>query len=168
MEESVRLYNARKISVSLTQEIDYVVEHKNWSQPADGAIIIYEEGTKDSTVLAYTDGSKSELGVVSGTIIFIENKIATQIKSRLDSKCSNNQEEQIATINALEAVAALKVPANSPRTARVHTDRRITLDSLQNHRNHAYLIEEIRKRVATLQEANWAINISLYFSDRAS
>jgi hypothetical protein len=36
----------------------------------------------------------------------------------------------------------------------VYTDSRITLDALQNPRNHAYLIEEIRKRVATLQEAN--------------
>jgi hypothetical protein len=86
-EEAVRLYNTRKIRGSQTQEIHYVVEHKNWSHPADGAIIIEEEETKDSTVLAYTDGSKSELGVVSGTVIFIGNKITTQIKSRLDSKC---------------------------------------------------------------------------------
>ena len=100
-EEAVRLYNTRKIRGSVTQELDYVVEHKNWPHPADGAIIIEEEDTKESTVLAYTDGSKSELGVGSGTVIFIGKEIATPIKSRLDSKCSNNQAEQTAVINAL-------------------------------------------------------------------
>jgi ribonuclease HI len=148
-----------KIRGSQTQEIDYVVEHKNWPYPADGAIIIEEEETKDSTVLAYTDGSKSELGVGSGTVMFIGTKIATQIKSRLDSKCSNNQAEQIAIISALEAVATLNIPENSPRTAMIYTDSRITIDSLQNHKNHAYLIEEIRKRVATLKESNWKIKV---------
>jgi len=159
-EEAVRLYNARKIRVSQTQEIDYLVAPKNWPHPADGAIIIEAEETKDSTVLAYTDGSKSELGVGSGMVIFIGNKIVTQIKSRLDSKCSNNQAEQIAIINALEAVANLNIPENSPRTATVYTDSKITLDSLQNPRNYAYLIEDIRKRVATLHDSNWKIEFS--------
>jgi ribonuclease HI len=159
-EEAVGLYNARKTRGSQTQEIDYVVEHKNWPHPADGAIIIEEEETKDSTVLAYTDGSKNELGVGSGMVIFIGNKIATQIKSRLDGKCLNNQAVQIAIINALEAVATLNIPENSPHTAMVYTDSRITLDCLQNHKNHAYLIEEIRKRVATLQESNWKIKFT--------
>ena len=74
MEEVVRLYNTRKIRGSLTQELDYVVEHKNWPHPADGAIIFEEEDTKESTVLAYTDGSKSGLGVGSGTVIYIGKK----------------------------------------------------------------------------------------------
>jgi ribonuclease HI len=42
----------------------------------------------------------------------------------------------------------------------VYTDSRITLDSLQNPRKHTYLIEEIRKRVATLQESKWKIKFS--------
>jgi ribonuclease HI len=67
----------------------------------------------------------------------------------LDSKYSNNQAEQIAIINALEAVASLNISENSPHTAKVYTDSKITLDSLQNPKNHAYLIEEIRKRAAT-------------------
>ena len=128
---------------------------------ADGAIIIEEEDTKNSTVLAYTDGSKSELGVGFGTVIFIGNKIATQIKSRLDSKCSNNQAEQTAVINALNAVATLNVPENIPRTAMVYTDSRIALDSLQNPSNHAYLIVETRRRVATLQESKWKTTVLL-------
>ena len=77
VDKAVRLYNARKIRGSQTQEIDYVVEHKNWPHLADGAIIIEEEESNNPTVLAYTDGSKSELGVGSGTVIFIGNEIAT-------------------------------------------------------------------------------------------
>jgi ribonuclease HI len=161
VDEAVRLYNATKLRGSQTQEIDYVVEQKNWPHSADRAVIIEEEETNDSTVLAYTDGSKSELGVGSRTVIFIGNEIATQIKSRLDSNCSINQAEQIAIINALQAVAILNVSENRPRTATVHTDSKITLDSLQNHRNHAHLIDEIRKRIATLQEANWKIKFTL-------
>jgi len=144
-EEVVRLYNARKIRGSQPQEIDYVVEYKKWPHPADGAIIIEDEDTKDPTVLAYTDGSKSELGVGSGTVIHKRNKIATQITTRLDGKCSNNQAEQIAIIKALEAIATMHIPENNLRTAKVYTDSRVTLDSLQNPRNHAYLIEEIRE-----------------------
>jgi ribonuclease HI len=78
----------------------------------------------------------------------------------LDSNCSNNQAEQIAIINALEAIATLNVPGNSPRTATVHTESKITLDSLQNFRNHTYLIDERRKRIATLQEGNWKIKFT--------
>jgi primosomal protein N' len=52
------------------------------------------------------------------------------------------------------------VSENRPRTATVHTDSKITLNSLQNHTNHAYLIDEIRKRIATLQEANWKIKFT--------
>jgi len=65
------------------------------------------------------DGSKSELGVGSGTVIYKGNKIATQITTRLDSKCSNNQAEQIAIIKALEAIATLNIPENNLRTAKV-------------------------------------------------
>ena len=70
----------------------------------------------------------------------------------MDSKCSNNQADQIAIIKALGAIATPNIPEKNLRTAKVYTDTRVTLDSLQNPRNHAYLIEEIRKTVATLQE----------------
>ena len=48
-EEVVRLYNARKIRGSQPQEIDYAVDYKNWPLPADGAIIIEDEDTKEPT-----------------------------------------------------------------------------------------------------------------------
>jgi len=68
-EEAVRLYNVRKIRGSQPQEIDYAVENRNWPHPADGAIIIEDEYTKEPNVLACTDGSKCELGVGSCTVI---------------------------------------------------------------------------------------------------
>jgi ribonuclease HI len=64
----------------------------------------------------------------------------------LDSRCSNNQAEQLAIIKALEAIELINTMDNSRHTATVFTDSRITLDSLQNVNNHAYLIEEIRKK----------------------
>jgi hypothetical protein len=48
----------------------------------------------------------------------------------------------------------------NPRTATVFTDSRITLDSLHNVNNHAYLVEEIRKRVATLESSKRQITFS--------
>jgi len=46
---------------------------------------------------------------------------------------------------------------NSSCTATVFTDSRITLDSLHNANNHAYLIEEIRKRLSRLEGTKWKI-----------
>jgi ribonuclease HI len=50
--------------------------------------------------------------------------------------------------------------AINSRTAPIFTDSRITLDSLHNVNNHAYLVEEIRKRVATLESSKWQITFS--------
>jgi ribonuclease HI len=42
----------------------------------------------------------------------------------------------------------------------VYTDSIITIDSLRNPDNHAYLIEEISKRVTKMQSSNWKIEFS--------
>jgi hypothetical protein len=62
----VSFYNARKVKGYTTQEIDYAVNQKHWTHPADSAIIITEEGSNESEVLVYTDGSKGEQGVRAG------------------------------------------------------------------------------------------------------
>ena len=36
----------------------------------------------------------------------------------------------------------------------------ITLESIRNTKNHNYLIEEIRKKMTTLEQAHWKIEIS--------
>ena len=45
-------------------------------------------------------------------------------------------------------------------TATIFTNSKITLDSLQNANNHAYLIEEIRKSVTILESSTCKIELS--------
>ena len=44
-----------------------------------------------------------------------------------------------------------------PRTILIHTDSRITLDSLKNMKNRNYLIEAIRKKTIEQEKGNWYI-----------
>jgi len=60
----------------------------------------------------------------------------------------------VAIIKALETIESINTLDNSPHIATVFTDSRITLDSLHNANNHAYLIEEIRKRLFRLEGTN--------------
>jgi ribonuclease HI len=48
----------------------------------------------------------------------------------------------------------------NPRTATIFTDSRVSLDSLHNPKNHAFLVEEISKRVASLENIEWKIKFS--------
>ena len=92
--------------------------------------------------------------------IRIQQKLAAQLQFRLGTRCSNNQAEQLAIVKALEVVETIDIPKNSPRTIAIFTDSRITIDLLRRANNHSYLIEEIRKRLANLDRANWTIEIS--------
>jgi ribonuclease HI len=159
-EEAVKQYNIRKNKVSHAHVLDNGVDLKDWPHPADAVKIIETKDYKDSTVQAYTDGSKYEQGVGSGVAIFIGEKVAAQTKYKLDSRCSKNQAEQLAIVKALEAIDSIHITGNSQRTATIFTDSKITLDSLLNAKNHAYLIEEIRKKVATLTSLEWKLEFS--------
>jgi ribonuclease HI len=50
--------------------------------------------------------------------------------------------------------------AINPHTATIFTDSRATLDSLRNVSNHTYLVEEIRKRIGSLESYEWKITFS--------
>jgi hypothetical protein len=52
----------------------------------------------------FTDGSKSEHGVGAGLAIFIQSKIAHQLRFTLHNRCSKNQAEQLAIVKALETI----------------------------------------------------------------
>jgi ribonuclease HI len=78
----------------------------------------------------------------------------------LDNRCSNNQAEQLAIVKALEAIESLHNKVIHPRTATILTDSMVALDSLRNANNHAYLVEEIRKRVARLDSYKWKMMFS--------
>ena len=75
--------------------------------------------------------------------VFSGNELVTKLKYKLDNRCSNNQAEQLAIAKALEALETIDIEENSPRTAAIITDSRISLGSIKNANNHSYLIEEI-------------------------
>ena len=63
----------------------------------------------------------------------------------------------MAIVKALRAMETIKLNKNVPRTILIHTDSRITLDSLKNKKNRNHLIEKIRKKTITLEKENWNI-----------
>jgi ribonuclease HI len=158
IEEAVKLYNIKKRMVSPTLVLDMDVEFQYWPHPADAVTITEVAGNEKASV--HTDGSKHEHGVGSGPAIFMGSEVVAQLKLRLDNRCSNNQAEQLAIVKALEAIESMHNADISPRTATIFTDSRVTLDSLRNVNKHAYLAEEIRKRVASLESRAGKVTFS--------
>jgi ribonuclease HI len=154
------MYNARKTKAGHAREIDNALDYENWPHPADFPTFTVSEDNKDTIIQAHTAGSKSAQRVGSAAAVFIGTKIVTQIKFKLNKRCSNNQAAQLAIIKALEAIDTLNTEESNPRTATVYTDSRLTIDSLRKPGNHTYLIEEIRRRVGKLQGDNWKIDFS--------
>jgi len=66
----------------------------------------------------------------------------------------------LAITKALEAIEKVNIPQDTPRTAIIFTDSRISIDSIRNTKNHSHLIEEIRKKITNLERANWNIELS--------
>jgi ribonuclease HI len=134
--------------------------HTHTSHRADAVTIKEVTDNEEALVQAYTEGSKHEQGVRSGAAIFIGKEVVAQIRLKLDNRLSIYQAEQLAIVRALEAIESLHNKAINPRTATIFTDSGVTLDSLCNVNNHAYLVEEIRKRVASLESYEWKIKFS--------
>jgi len=108
----------------------------------------------------HTDGSKQEKVVGSGAVIFKGSEMISKLQFKLDKKCSNNRAEQLAILKALEKLEGLNKQSINPLSTTIFTDRRITLDSLQNYNNHGSLVEEIRKKVASLERSGSQIRFS--------
>jgi ribonuclease HI len=87
------------------------------------------------TIHIYTDGSKHENGVGSGIAMYTDDKLTHQIKYKLHNSCSNNQAEQTAILKALNTLGTIKLSQGVPRTAKIHTDSKIILLSLENPKN---------------------------------
>jgi hypothetical protein len=154
IQEAIRIYNLKKGRGNQTHAIDREVELKYWQRPADEAKILETGEHKDQIIHAYTDGSKTRHGVGSGLALYIRTDVALQEKFKLDSRCSNNQAEQLAIAKALEAIGKIDITEYTPRTATIYTDSKISIYSIRNTRNHNHLIEEIRKKMTSLQQAN--------------
>jgi ribonuclease HI len=63
----------------------------------------------------------------------------------------------MAIIKAPQAIETITTNNNIPRTIMIHTDSRITLESLKNMKNQNHLIEEIRKNTTILEKEKWNI-----------
>ena len=63
----------------------------------------------------------------------------------------------MAIIKALQAIETITISNNIPRTIMIHTDSRITLESLKIMKNRYHLIEEIRKKTIALEKEKWNI-----------
>ena len=63
----------------------------------------------------------------------------------------------MAIVKALQAKVTIKINNNALRTIKIHTDSRITLESIKNMKNQNHLIEEIRKKNIALEKENWNI-----------
>jgi ribonuclease HI len=89
--------------------------------------------------------------------MFSGNELVATLKYRLDNRCCNNQSEQLAIAKALEALEKTDIEENSPCTAAIITDSKMSLDPITNVNNHSYLIEEIRERLLKLVRSNWTV-----------
>jgi hypothetical protein len=139
-EEAAKLYNI--LRNGRAQEMDHEVQPKDWLHPADSVRITEQQDEQDIQI--FIDGSKSEHGVGAGIAVFLQSKLAHQLRYKIHKSCSNNQAEQLAIIKALEILGQLYVLHTIMRSVTIHTDSRITLQSLQNPNNHNDLTEEIR------------------------
>ena len=115
-----------------TQSIDLAVEPKNWLHPAEVATVIVGNEYGNETIQIYTDGSRNEQGLGVGMAMFSGKELVTTPKYGLDNRCSNNQAEQLAIAKALEALEKTDIEENTPCTAAIITDSKISPDSIKN------------------------------------
>jgi len=147
----VKQYTFRDKQQEQAISLDYEVEYRLWPH-ADKAISIIETvANEEAAICAYTDGIKYHGGVGSGVVIFKGSDIIARQKMKLEERCSKNQTEQVSIHKALEETELLNRERIGPLTAIIYTDSRVSLDSLRNAKNHAFLVEEIRKQVASLE-----------------
>jgi ribonuclease HI len=98
--------------------------------------------------------------VVSGVAIFKGSNMVAKVRLKLNTRYSNNQAEQFAILKALETVESFNNNTINPRTVIIYTDSRVSLDSLSNPKNHAFLVEKIREKVGNLENNEWKIKFS--------
>jgi hypothetical protein len=88
-------------------QLDHELEPKDWTHSADLVKINEQTEGNEHTIQIFTDGSKNEHDVGSGTAIYIQNKLLHQTKHILHDRCSYNQAEQMAMVKALQAIQTI-------------------------------------------------------------
>ena len=101
IDEIGRLY---EITQGIGTQYDRDMELGNWTHPATHIKTIDGEEESLHPIQAYTDGSKSDLGVGAGVVILLDNNIIKTMQYRLNERCSNNQAQQMAILKALEYI----------------------------------------------------------------
>ena len=130
------------------------MELENWTHPATHIKTIEGEEESLHPIQAYTDGSKSDLGIGAGMLIFLDNNVIRTMQYGLNERCRNNQAEQMAILKALEYIQMMEP---EKKIVLVHTDSKITLQLLQNKKKHTKLIEQIRTKVQEMEQREWRV-----------
>jgi hypothetical protein len=95
-EKAATFYNL--IRKSQVHNIDYEVQPIEWLHPADSVRIT--EQKDEHAIQIFKGGRKSEHGVGAAIAIFIQSKLAHQLRFTLHHRCSNNQAEQLAIVKS--------------------------------------------------------------------
>jgi ribonuclease HI len=74
----------------------------------------------------------------------------------MDTRCTNNQMEAFTILKAFEYIQTTQTNEED-NAATVHTDSRMTLDSLYNTDIHTFLTKEIRQKVHEMENREWKI-----------
>jgi len=60
----------------------------------------------------------------------------------------------------LKALEYIQYKESGKKSVLVHTDRRITLQLLQNQKKHTHFIEQIRTKVIEMEQHEWRVEFS--------
>ena len=147
IQEAAKLYELFKTGGT---NYDRAMDSGHWIHPSKHIPIAEEQERTPHALQVFTDGSKSETGVGAGIAVFEDtNLIATQ-KFRLNGRCTNNQAEQLAILQALEYIRSRQ---DAGKTSTIFTDSRITLQLLTNHKRRTNLFDKIRNKVMELERS---------------
>jgi ribonuclease HI len=154
IQEASQFYQLTKSNREEEVLFDRDMGVKYWHHPAETINFLTESNEAASFIQIFTDRSKSELGVGAGIAIFRLGNHLKSLQYRLNKRCTNNQAEQLAILRALEYIENIQT---EDKTATIYTDSQMTLDSLKSNTNHAFLIEEIRKKLTEVETTNWTL-----------
>jgi hypothetical protein len=111
IEEAIQFYEITRGNTREVALVDCDVGVKHWEYPAE-RITLLTGNNETSAIQIYTDGSKSGLGVGAGIAIFRTDIHIKSLKYKLNKRCTNNQEEQLAILGALEYTGNIKQRKN--------------------------------------------------------
>ena len=83
IEETVKQHEFKGRQPQWEDHLDHEVEHRHWPHPATAVTIKEIDTPEESTIAAYTDGSKSEEGVGAGVVIYHGSNTIASLKLKL-------------------------------------------------------------------------------------